>query len=106
MKKYKKGKKKLVDLNDRKNIKIIKSEQNTMTDSEMVLFEKQLEVRSNMVDEFCKNYIEKQVKSNIEISEEEFNKTIKELKKQHKILKSLIIYVKAAKKIIYGISLR
>ena len=43
-----------------------------------------------MVDEFCKNYIEKQVKSNIEISEEEFNKTIKELKKQHKILKSLI----------------
>ena len=90
MKKYKKGKKTLFDLNDRKNIKIIKSEQNTMTDSEMVLFEKQLEVRSNMVDEFCKNYIEKQVKSNIEISEEEFNKTIKELKNKHKILKSLI----------------
>lgn len=90
MKKYKKEKKMLVDLNDRKNIKIIKSERNTMTDSEMVLFEKQLEVRSNIVDEFCKNYIEKQVKSNPEISEEEFNKTIKELKKQHKILKSLI----------------
>ena len=35
MKKYKKGKKKLVDLNDRKNIKIIKYEQNTMTDSDL-----------------------------------------------------------------------
>ncbi len=88
MKKYKKQNN--IDLSDRINIQIVKSDDKFVSDSDIEAFREQLNTRSKITDDFCKYYIEKQVETQKELSEEEFSKTMKELKKQHKILRCLL----------------
>lgn len=89
-KKNKKQEAVMVDLSNRKNIRIIESEKIIVSDSEIKSFEQQLEARSKKVDDFDKFYIKKQLKSVPEISDEDFETTMKKMLKQYKILKSLI----------------
>ena len=90
MSKYKKQKAVIVDLSNRKNIKIVKSEKESISDEEIELFENQLKSLSEQAEEFHKYVIEQELKANSKITEEEFNATMKALMKQHKILKSLL----------------
>lgn len=89
-KKYQKKNPVMIDLSERKNLKIIEAEKSNISDDDIEEFKKQLEIRSKAADEFCEYYINKQLEANTKISEEEFNSTMKELLKQHKILKYLI----------------
>lgn len=89
-KKYKKENVVMVDLHERKNIKIIEAEKRVISDDEMKLFEEQLESRTKAANEFMELYIEKQLEMQPQISKEDFNATMKEMVKQHKILKSLL----------------
>lgn len=89
-KKYKKENVVMVDLHERKNIKIIEAEKRVISDDEMKLFEEQLESRTKVANEFMELYIEKQLEMQPQISKEDFNATMKEMVKQHKILKSLL----------------
>ncbi len=89
-KKYKKENVMMVDLHERKNIKIIEAEKRVISDDEMKLFEEQLESRTKAANEFMELYIEKQLEMQPQISKEDFNATMKEMMKQHKILKSLL----------------
>lgn len=89
-KKYKKEDAVMVDLHERKNIKIIEAEKRIVSDNEIKLFEEQLEARSKAANEFVELYIKKQLETQPQISKEDFNATMKEMMKQHKILKSLL----------------
>lgn len=89
-KRYKKEDAVMVDLHERKNIKIIKAEKRIVSDNEIKLFEEQLEARSKAANEFVELYIKKQLETQPQISKEDFNATMKEMMKQHKILKSLL----------------
>lgn len=80
----------MIDLSERKNLKIIEAEKSNISDDDIEAFKKQLEIRSKAADELCEYYINKQLEANTKISEEKFNSTMKELLKQHKILKYLI----------------
>lgn len=90
MRKYRKEKAIMIDLTDRKNIKIIQSEKTTISDSEIEFFREQIDKRSKKTEEFCNYIIEKELKTKQKISDEEFDNTMKNLLKQHKILKSLL----------------
>lgn len=89
-KRYKKEDAVMVDLHERKNIKIIEAEKRIVSDNEIKLFEEQLEARSKAANEFVELYIKKQLETQPQISKEDFNATMKEMMKQHKILKSLL----------------
>lgn len=80
----------MVDLHERENIKIIKSEKKNVSDEEMEAFRKQLNLYSDGIDSFCKYYIDKQAESKYEMSASEFDALINKLIKQHKIFKSLL----------------
>ncbi len=88
MKKYKK--KNNIDLKSRANIKIITANDKIVSDNEIELFRKQLNARSQITEDFCKYYIEKQLENQTELSQEELNNILRNLKKQHKILKSIL----------------
>lgn len=89
-KRYKKEDVVMVDLHERKNIKIIEAEKRIVSDDEIKSFEEQLEARSKAANEFVELYIKKQLETQPQISKEDFNATMKEMMKQHKILKSLL----------------
>lgn len=87
---YKKEKVVMIDLDDRKYIKIIQSEKTTISDHETKLLREQLECRSKEAEDFCRYIVKKDLENQRKISDEEFNNTMKKLLKQHKILKCLL----------------
>jgi len=88
--KYSKEKAKIIDLNDRKNIEIIQSDSIEMSDDESKAFKESLNERSKQAEEFLEYVIQKEIEEMNIISDEEFKLMMKEIIKQHKILKSLI----------------
>ncbi len=88
--KYKKEKVVMVDLTDRKNIKIIEAEKTTMSDHDAETLRAQLNSRVKAAEEFQKYFIQKELGRKRNISDEEFKKKMKETIKQQKILKYLI----------------
>lgn len=90
MRKYKKEKAVMIDLSDRRNIKIIESEKVIITDEEIEAFRKQIDDKAKEIEDFNNYIIEREVASKKKISDKEFNDTMKELLKQHKILKHML----------------
>lgn len=89
-KKYKKEKAIMIDLSDRKNIRIIESEKTIITDDEIENFRRQVDIKTREIEDFNNYIIEKEVASKRKISDEEFQKAMKDLLKQHKMLKYLL----------------
>lgn len=89
-KRYKKEKAIMIDLSDRKNIRIIESERTIITDDEIEDFRKQVDIKAREIEDFNNYIIEKEVASRRKVSDEEFNKAMKELLGQHKLLKSML----------------
>lgn len=89
-KRYKKEKAIMIDLSDRKNIRIIESERTIITDDEIEDFRRQVDIKAREIEDFNNYIIEKEVASRRKVSDEEFNKAMKELLGQHKLLKSML----------------
>lgn len=89
-KRYKKEKAIMIDLSDRKNIRIIESERTIITDDEIEDFRRQVDIKAREIEDFNNYIIKKEVASKRKVSDEEFNKAMKELLKQHKLLKSML----------------
>lgn len=89
-KRYKKEKAIMIDLSDRKNIRIIESEKTIITDDEIENFRKQVDIKTREIEDFNNYIIEKEVASKRKVSDEEFQKAMKDLLKQHKMLKYLL----------------
>lgn len=89
-KKYKKEKAIMIDLSNRKNIKIIEREKTTITDDEVEIFREQIRSREKEAEEFHKYCIQKELETKKRISDEEFNSEMSALLKQNKILKYLL----------------
>lgn len=90
MRKYKKEKAIMIDLSDRKNITIIESKKITVSDYDVEILKKQIETRTKAIKDFNNYIIEKEIASKKTISDEEFNNTMKELMKQHKMLRYML----------------
>ena len=90
MRKYKKEKAIMIDLRDRKNIKIIESEKVAYSDDNIEVFRQQVNARTKVIEDFNDYIIKKETESKKHISEEEFQKAMKDLLKQHKMLKYLL----------------
>ena len=80
----------MIDLSDRKNIQIIESERTIITDDEIEDFRKQVDIKTREIEDFNNYIIKKEVASKKKVSDEEFNKAMKELLRQHKLLKSML----------------
>lgn len=89
-KRYKKEKAIMIDLSDRKNIRIIESEKTIITDDEIENFRRQVDIKTREIEDFNNYIIEKEVASKRKVSDEEFQKAMKDLLKQHKMLKYLL----------------
>lgn len=89
-KRYKKEKAIMIDLSDRKNIQIIESERVIITDDEIEDFRKQVDIKAREIEDFNNYIIKKEVASKRKVSDDEFNKAMKDLLKQHKLLKSML----------------
>lgn len=88
--KYKKQKAVMVDLSDRKNIKIIESEKVVYSDRDVEIFREQVDIQTKAIKDFNNYVIKKEIDSKRHISDEEFSNTMKELIKKHKILKCML----------------
>lgn len=80
----------MIDLTDRKNIRIIESESIIYSDDDIETFRQQVEDKTKAIEDFNDYIIKKESESKRHISDEEFQKTMKDLLKQHKILKYLL----------------
>lgn len=89
-KKYKKEKVVMIDLTDRKKIKIIEATKTAVSDDEVAIFRAQLNSREKEAEEFCEYFIKKELEMRKKISDKEFEKKMKDITKQQKILKYLI----------------
>lgn len=90
MKRYKKKKTTMIDLSDRKNIRIVTSEEFSVSDSYIEFLKKQIENRTKKYEDFNNYVIKKEIESKRHISDEEFSNTMNELIKQHKLLKCML----------------
>lgn len=88
--KYKREKGIMVDLSDRKNIRIIESEKVTYSDEDIEIFRQQVNDKTKEIEDFNNYVIKKEIGLKRHISDEEFQKAMKDLLKQHKTLKYLL----------------
>lgn len=88
--KYKREKAIMVDLSDRKNIRIIESEKVAYSDDDIEIFRQQVNDKTKEIENFNNYVIKKEIESKRHISDEEFQKAMKDLLKQHKMLKYLL----------------
>jgi hypothetical protein len=88
--KYKKEKAIMVDLSNRKNIRIIESEKISYSDEDVEFFRQQVEDKTKAIEDFNDYIIKKGIESKRHISDDEFQKAMKDLLKQHKMLKYLL----------------
>lgn len=89
-KKHKKEKVVMIDLSDRKNIKIIEAEKTSIVDDEVEMFKKQIRSKEKEAEDFYKYIIQKELNTKKRISDEEFEQKMKDITKQQKILKYLL----------------
>lgn len=89
-KKYNKEKITMIDLSDRKNIKIIEAKKTSIIDEDVEKLKEQIRSREKEAEDFYRYIIQKELESKKRISDEEFKKQMKDIKKQHKIFKYLI----------------
>lgn len=89
-KKYKKEKVVMIDLSDRKNIKIIEAEKTSIVDDEVEMFREQIRSREKEAEDFYNYIIQKELETKKRISDEEFEQKMKDITKQQKILKYLL----------------
>lgn len=89
-KRYKKEKAIMIDLSDRKKIKIIETEKITVSDYDTEILREQVAEKTKAIEDFNDYFIKKEVASKKSISDEEFNNALKKLYKQHKILKYML----------------
>lgn len=81
----------MIDLSDRKNIKIIEAEKTSIiNDDEVEIFKQQIRSREKEAEDFYKYIIQKELETKKRISDEEFEKKMKDITKQQKILKYLL----------------
>lgn len=80
----------LVDLSQKKDLKIIKAEKSTISDEHIKELEDNIESRFLQFEEFNQYIIEQDLKNKPQISDKEFNSIMKDILKKHKILKSLL----------------
>ncbi len=90
MRKYKKEKSIMIDLNDRKNIKIIESEKITVSDYDVEVFRQLVDNKTKEIEDFNNYVIAKGIESKKSVSSEEFENIMKDLLKQHTILKCIL----------------
>lgn len=88
--KYRKEKAIMVDLRDRKNIKIIEAEKITYSDYDIEVLRQQVDDKTKAIEEFNNYLIRKEIESRRSISDEEFDSAMKDLLRQHKMLKYLL----------------
>ena len=62
-KKYRKEKVVMIDLSDRKNIKIIEAEKTSIVDDEVEMFKKQIRSKEKEAEDFYKYIIQKELKT-------------------------------------------
>lgn len=89
-KKYRKEKVIMIDLSDRKNIKIIEAAKTSIVDDEVEMFREQIRSREKEAEDFYKYIIQKELDTKKRISDEEFEQKMKDITKQQKILKYLL----------------
>lgn len=80
----------MIDLSDRKNIKIIEAEKTSIIDDEVEMFKEQIRSKENEAEDFYKYIIQKELDAKKRISDEEFEQKMKDITKQQKILKYLL----------------
>ena len=80
----------MIDLSDRKNIRIIEAEKITYSDDDVEVFRQQVNDKTKEIEDFNNYIIKKGIESKKSISDEEFESTMKAFLKQHKILKYLL----------------
>lgn len=96
-KKYKKEKVIMIDLRDKKNIKIIAAEKASINDEEVEILKEQIRSKEKEAEAFYEYIIQKELETKKRISNEEFEQKMKEIIKQQKILKYLLASKDAAK---------
>lgn len=89
-KKYRKEKVVMIDLSDRKNIKIIEAEKTSIIDDEVEIFREQIRSKEKEAEDFYKYIIQKELETKKRISDEEFKNKMKDITKQQKMLKYLL----------------
>lgn len=81
----------LIDLSDRKNIKIVQSKKSTVTDKDIVEFEEKLNARYNDLHDFTQNCLKKNLEKNRKsLSEEKYEDAVESMLKQNKLLMDML----------------
>lgn len=80
----------LVDLSNRKNIKIIHSTNTTVTDKEMDTFQKSYDDKFNQMKSFTEHCIKVNMDKNSSVSDSDFITSMQKIVANNKILKSLL----------------
>lgn len=88
--KYQKEKFELVDLSDRSNIQIIPLKHMHQSEDDIKQFEEKLDDRYMAIRNFSDDYIKNNRDYLNDSIDEEFNKTMSEMLKQHALLKSML----------------
>lgn len=79
-----------VDLTDRKNINIIESQKTKISDEDIKILEKQLKDDFEQAEEFYNIFVQKELMKEQTIPDDVFGEIMKDLLKQHKIIKDMI----------------
>ncbi len=81
----------LLDLSDRKNIKIIRSNRKTITDKEMKEFETKLDERYKVFSDFTELCIQRNLEANHkDTCHEDYEEAMKSMLEQNKLLEDMI----------------
>lgn len=80
----------LIDLSDRENIKIIPSNKGVIKDTEIEEFEKRFSTYYSSFYDFTELCIEKNIEKNRNLTEEHFNKSMKNAISQNELLKEML----------------
>lgn len=80
----------LVDLNARRNIKIVHSTKTTVSDKEMQEFEERSALIYNNYCEFTELCIKRNIENSVQISEQMFIEAMESMLEQNKLLKDMI----------------
>lgn len=79
-----------IDLNERKNITIVRSSKKSISSKEMQKFEDQLQTRYNKYSEFTEFCIQKNRKNQEVVSMQMFDDAMKSMLEQNTLLKNMI----------------
>lgn len=80
----------LIDLKERKQIKIIRSKKASISDDEINEFKKRLDSLHMTYDSFSELYIKKNTKNVSEVSDEYFHELMQNILKQNALLENML----------------